>query len=341
LSTPELHLYRRIAIGIEAIARAEKYLERFSSANSRVMRLPARSSTSMRRFFSIAVVAMGTCAVSIARAQTSTLPPAIDCLAKIAASALTRVPVYLEAAASDSQSRRALPGVDLLVQVVATRVRSALGATGDTLPHGDTQLSWRQLDGALSLTLYRDGRFIWAREPMPDRMASFFEPSTELLERALAAARDEGERIYVPDELVFDSLAFSLRYTWPRPTPEGALAPLFARVAIPVFSLNVPWLKPAVTVRQGRVRYPEDPRQGFAEGRILLQFVVDTTGRAKMSTVRDLSRPQLPPKLAEYYRAFVAAAVSSVERTRFAPAEIGGCRVPQLVQLPFAFKLSY
>lgn len=279
------------------------------------------------------------CAVLPATAQTSSSASPPNCLTQIPASALTRVPVYLQATAADSQSRKALSGVDLLVQVVASGMRSALGATGDQLPQGDTRLTWHQLDGAVSLTLYRDGRFAWSRVPPSDRMPRYFEPSTELLEEALANARDQGERVYIPDELVFDSLAFVLDYTWPSPGPDGTWQPLVARVGIPVFSLSVPSAKPVVTVRQGRVRYPEDPRQGFAEGSILLQFVVDTTGRADMSTVRDLSRPQLPPKLEEYYRAFVAAAVSSVKNSVFAPAEIGGCRIRQLVQLPFAFKL--
>lgn len=279
------------------------------------------------------------CAVSPVVAQPSTGASPTNCLAQIPSSALTRVPVYLQATAADSQSRKALSGVDLLVQIVASSIRTALGATGDTLPQGDTRLTWHQLEGAVSLTLYRDGRFAWSPVPASDRVPPLFEPSTELVERALANARDQGERVYIPDELVFDSLSFVLAYTWPSPAPDGTLQPLFARVGIPVFSLGVPSAKPVVTVRQGRVRYPEDPRQGFAEGNILLQFVVDTTGRAVMSTVRDLSRPRLPPKLEEYYRAFVAAAVSSVKNSVFAPAEIGGCRIRQLVQLPFAFKL--
>jgi hypothetical protein len=233
-----------------------------------------------------------------------------------------------------------LPGVDLFTQLVATRMRSALGAAEKELPQGDSVLKWNQLSGTVSLTTYRDGRFAWSRDTTPKPAWAFYQPSTELLERALAETRDDGELIFVPDELVFDSVAFTMSYTWPRPSSDGVVPGMIARLAIPVFSLSVPWEKPPVTVREPRVRYPEVPRLGYAEGRVLLQFIVDTAGRADLKSVRELGHPELSGALAQYYQEFLAAAIESLEHARFAPAQIGGCRVPALVQLPFQYKLK-
>ena len=287
----------------------------------------------------VRLVLVGSFAASAALAQQSPHGSQSECLARLPANAFSRVPVYLAAAARDSQSRSILPGADLLTQLVAFRLRAMLGAGANELPSADSVLAWHELDGTLSLTVYPDGRFSWTPIERTDKVDPFFHPSTALLERALSEIRDEGERVFTPDGVVFDSMAFDIHYVWPHATPERTISPVIARVAIPVFSLNVPWEKPAFAVRQPRVLYPEEPRQGFAEGSVLLQFVVDTTGRAQMSTLRELGNPRLTGELAAYYRAFVAAAINAVKRAEFAPAEVGGCRVRQLVQLPFAFKL--
>jgi TonB family protein len=264
-----------------------------------------------------------------------------SCLATLPETALQRVPVYLEASATDTISRSVLPGVDLLIQLTAARVRTALGATSSEVPRADDHLRWHQLDGVLSLVVHRDGRFVWTLSPRRDRTDPHFQPSMKLVEDALLALRDGGERIFVPEELVFDSVTVELNYQWPSVSRTGAVGKVLARAAFPVFTLRVPWLEPVQVVHQPRVRYPEGPRMGNAQGNVLLQFIVDTTGRAQMSTVRELGKPRLGPELHEYYRAFVAAAKDALHNARFSPAQLGGCNVKQLVQLPFAFRLRY
>ncbi|HET7458493.1 MAG TPA: energy transducer TonB [Gemmatimonadaceae bacterium] len=78
-------------------------------------------------------------------------------------------------------------------------------------------------------------------------------------------------------------------------------------------------------------RYPRELRNGGVEGETLLQFVVDTTGRARMSTVRVLRYSQ---------PAFARAAYDVLPNYRFTAASIGGRKVMQIVQLPFEFKLA-
>lgn len=77
--------------------------------------------------------------------------------------------------------------------------------------------------------------------------------------------------------------------------------------------------------------YPALLRGAGIEGTVLAQFVVDTLGRADMSTLQILQSEH----------AFFSSAVRrAIEQMRFLPAEIGERRVPQLVQQTFQFRLD-
>ena len=98
----------------------------------------------------------------------------------------------------------------------------------------------------------------------------------------------------------------------------------------PYFEFQVE--KPVVPAgAQPQPTYPEMLRSGNVEGEVLAQFVVDTTGRADMKTFKVLkeSNPQ-----------FTTAVKNVLPRYRFIPAETGGRKVKQLVQLPFTFALQ-
>ena len=77
--------------------------------------------------------------------------------------------------------------------------------------------------------------------------------------------------------------------------------------------------------------YPEALKSIGGIGKVTAQFVVDTTGQADMRTWK---------VLASTHVLFSAAARDGVQKARFYPAEIGGRKVKQLVQLPFTFKLD-
>jgi protein TonB len=78
-------------------------------------------------------------------------------------------------------------------------------------------------------------------------------------------------------------------------------------------------------------RYPEALRMAGVEGRVVAQFVVDDGGRVEEGTIR-LVRSDNP--------LFDEAVRSALGRMRFAPAEIAGRKVRQLVEMPFVFALS-
>jgi len=78
-------------------------------------------------------------------------------------------------------------------------------------------------------------------------------------------------------------------------------------------------------------RYPEALRMAGMEGRVVAQFVVDDEGRVEERTIK-LVRSDNP--------LFDEAVRSALRRMRFAPAEIAGRKVRQLVEMPFVFALS-
>jgi protein TonB len=80
-----------------------------------------------------------------------------------------------------------------------------------------------------------------------------------------------------------------------------------------------------------QLRYPSILQSQNVEGKVTAQFVVDTTGRAEMSTWKVLETSN---------ELFSQAAKDAVRGAKFYPAEVGGRKVRQLVQLPLAFSLN-
>jgi periplasmic protein TonB len=76
--------------------------------------------------------------------------------------------------------------------------------------------------------------------------------------------------------------------------------------------------------------FPTSLRQSGRAGKVLVQFVVDTTGRAEMDGFKVMETSD--PLFAESVR-------NVLPRYRFSPGEGGGRRVRTLVQLPFDFTL--
>jgi protein TonB len=77
--------------------------------------------------------------------------------------------------------------------------------------------------------------------------------------------------------------------------------------------------------------YPSMLQSAGVEGRVLAQFVVDTSGRADMKTFKVLEAS---------HELFAQAVKQALPRYRFFPAEIGGKKVRQVVQQPFTFAIG-
>ena len=74
--------------------------------------------------------------------------------------------------------------------------------------------------------------------------------------------------------------------------------------------------------------YPESMRSSGIQGEVLAQFVVDTLGRAEMSTLKILRSTHVE---------FANAVRLALPHIEFAPAEVGHRKVRQVVRQPFDF----
>ena len=95
----------------------------------------------------------------------------------------------------------------------------------------------------------------------------------------------------------------------------------------PYFEFQVE--KPAMP-REGNPnpKYPSMLESSRVEGEVLAQFVVDTSGKAEMSTFKVLQASN---------DLFASSLKTTLPQWRFYPAEAGGHKVKQIVQLPLKF----
>jgi hypothetical protein len=90
-------------------------------------------------------------------------------------------------------------------------------------------------------------------------------------------------------------------------------------------------------VDRAAVAARDNPRPAFSrsllaskpDARIVVEFVVDTTGRADTTTFKVLSSP---------HKSAASAVRGVLPRLRFAPAELKGRKVRQIVQMPFRIR---
>ena len=82
---------------------------------------------------------------------------------------------------------------------------------------------------------------------------------------------------------------------------------------------------------RGAPKYPPSLREQGVTGQVIAQVVVDTTGRVDVRTFKVLESSH--PLFSESVRNALAEA-------RFRPAEVGGRKVKQLVQLPYTFNIG-
>ena len=109
---------------------------------------------------------------------------------------------------------------------------------------------------------------------------------------------------------------------------EGGTGPVISDQ--PYFDFQVEKAAAAIP-GSGAPAYPEMLKSSGVEGEALVQFVVDTTGRAELGSFKVLRAS---------HDAFGQAVRAALPRMRFLPAEIGGRKVRMLVQQPFAFALN-
>jgi len=89
--------------------------------------------------------------------------------------------------------------------------------------------------------------------------------------------------------------------------------------------------KPIALAKPVNFVYPRTAKLAGLSGSALVQFVVDTSGRAKPESITCLEAT---------YKDFADAATAVVKTMEFSPAELEGHKIEQLVQYPIDFKLN-
>lgn len=88
--------------------------------------------------------------------------------------------------------------------------------------------------------------------------------------------------------------------------------------------------EPAVVLHQPSPRYPPVLRQAGLEGKVLLEFIIDTTGHPEVASLRIVERTR---------PGFDAAARETIERSLFRPARVHGRAVRQRTLQAIVFRL--
>ncbi|HET9636289.1 MAG TPA: TonB family protein [Gemmatimonadaceae bacterium] len=89
--------------------------------------------------------------------------------------------------------------------------------------------------------------------------------------------------------------------------------------------------KPIALAKHVNYVYPRGPKLANQSGSALVQFVVDTTGKARPETIVCMQAT---------YKDFALAAIDAVKMMEFTPATLEGHKIEQLVQYPIDFKLN-
>ena len=240
----------------------------------------------------------------------------------------------------------ARPSVDLMAEVVARHLRTVLGAPDGQLPALDSGRAVDEWNGWVTVVGRRDGSMRWFMpwEEFPRRSR---EPTRRSLDteglRLLAQALDSAaanDPFTWPEKVEGDSIAFRLRFDWPRPDGAGRFDPIPARHAAAIVPIMVPAIRP---VRPAGAFYFELRRWPGDRERHLevdLLFEVDSTGRVVPGSVRDLwptDEPRPVGREARRYEEFIADIRRSLERTRYVPARVGTCTVAAPARRTFTF----
>ena len=184
--------------------------------------------------------------------------------------------------------------------------------TTDDAPHG--------FDGEVRFRLGATGRLATdsiAVETLNDDLAASV---------AAAIRRADSAAAFGPPskKLLKDRGFIRLHFVTPRRSTDRVATLL--RVIVPTVRLDTP---PSVESRP-RIRYPDNLRARRISGRVVLQFVIGSDGRAVQSTLSILRGE---------YRDFIMTAVDAVPEMRFKPARVADCDLPVLVRVPVEFNI--
>ena len=109
-----------------------------------------------------------------------------------------------------------------------------------------------------------------------------------------------------------------------------SVASIFERPADSVYFAEQVDSPAAYDERSAAPAYPDSLQRAGIEGSVMAQFVVDTTGRVEMESVRLLESTN---------RRFTESVLAALPRMLFRPAVLNGRKARQMVEVPFKFRV--
>jgi TonB family protein len=173
------------------------------------------------------------------------------------------------------------------------------------------------------------------RSTAPTLFAPMLTEPTTQLERRIIAMRTTTRRlarvtVYGGSVIAIGVLAFACSLQSDNTTAPKPLRPVRVNANQTFFEFQI---EKAAEPLPGNPapRYPDMLRSANVEGQVLAQFVVDTSGRVDMNSFKVLKTT---------HDLFSNSVKASLPNMTFSPAQVGGRKVKQLVQMTFPFSLT-
>ena len=244
--------------------------------------------------------------------------------------------VYLDARMALFTEQPLTAQAEVIAHDVAAELRTQLGGSDSIVPDIGKSMPWYALPAELVLVARPNGEMTWRGFSESGDSAAF-----TVLARALDATRHRGLALMRwPERYVADSLVVRLTLIVGQDIDDSSFASLRPRrVQIRAFNMLVPRETSAHPNDYIDIRYPRNYEREQITGSVLTEFVVDTNGKAIMSTFKGLRSAGSPTAESPdgYYAKFLEAVRDGVSKEYFVPARVGACPVKQIVRLPVEF----
>ena len=269
--------------------------------------------------------------------QSMWTPPG-DCEKSKSQADMSPFPVYLDARMPPHTEEALTVQADLIARNVVTEVRVLLGGSDSLIPVAAPSIKRSSVPAELIVSARRDGQMTWRGVSESGDSAAI-----ALLSAALDSARRHNAAIMLwPDGYAADSVIVRLSLLPVAFQEAAGFDTLYKKhVRFRAFTMLYPTQSPAFPADDHeRPVYPRYSETHHVSGTLLVQFIVDTTGRVDMSTFHDVwpsDKPRLTGGLEDYYEQFVAAVRDYAAKAKFTPARIGECKIRGIVRIPIEF----
>lgn len=219
-----------------------------------------------------------------------------------------------------------------LADRISLRLRREIASSTEGIPIADGRYDWRSSRGAVEI------RFGRAKRAEVRVLQTGF--STAIAERVRQLAVEEVSSIgELPEGATGpDSIVALLLVRAPVVTDTGSIPPKISGVGFDLFSMPLPMQTPLRQLRGPSIRFPEANLATGLGGRVILDFLVDSTGSADPASAREYwpSGSALPTGDAwESYKRFRSAVVRGLASSRYEAPTFGGCPLAIRVKQPF------